>query len=220
MKNLLIISIILLSYYRGMAQSELITIKSESGKAVRFVLHLPKGYDKSNTYPVVVGPSEVENLEGSYYWKDFKSNNSWILIDAEIYKGTSQVIALKAIRKYLNTNYSIEGGKFHAVCFSANSSPVFKLVMSTPELFHSVTGMPASASGSDTDYLKLKDVKVQLLVGSDDGYWLRSSQSLHKKLTTLGVNSELEIFPDVGHFLLLVRGQPLMDRLDKLRSRL
>ncbi len=200
-----------------MAQPELITTKTESGKKVQFILHLPKSYDASKEYPVVIGPSELENLEGSYYWKDFKSNDSWILIDAPIYLGTGQKQAVIAIRSYLQKNYSIEGDKFHAVCFSANSSPVFKLVMAAPELFHSVTGMPASVSASEENFKKLKDVKVQLLVGADDGYWVRSSQSLQSKFEKLGVESNLEIFPGIGHFLLNVKGQPLMDRLNLLR---
>lgn len=203
--------------WSSMAQSELITTKTESGKTVKFILHLPKSYDSSQQYPVVVGPSELENTDGSYYWKDFKSNDSWILIDAGIYEGIGQVATLKAIRKYLQTNYSIEGDKFHAVCFSANSSPVFKLVMAAPELFHSATGMPASVSASESSFKKLKNVKVQLLVGEDDGYWLRSSKSLQSKFETLGIDSRLEVFPGVGHFLLNVRGQLLMDRLNKLR---
>ncbi|SMD38093.1 hypothetical protein SAMN04488029_3628 [Reichenbachiella faecimaris] len=201
----------------ALAQSELITTKTESGKTVEFILHLPGSYDAGKDYPVVVGPSELESLEGSYYWKDFKSNESWILIDAPIYLGVGQIEALIAIRKYLKDNYSLEGGKFHAVCFSANSSPVFKLVMAAPELFHSVTGMPASVSASDTNFKRLEEVKVQLLVGADDGYWVRSSKSLQSKLKSLGIDSRLEIFPGIGHFLLNIRGQPLLDRLDKLR---
>lgn len=219
MKKMLFTSIILLLTWVSLAQSKLVTTKTESGKTVKFVLHLPKGYDASRTYPVVIGPSELENTRGSYYWKDFKSNDSWILIDAEIYKGTGQIEPLKAIRKYLQDNHSIEGDKFHAVCFSANSSPIFKLVMAAPELFHSVTGMPASVSAGEDRYKKLRDVKVQFLVGEDDGYWLRSSKSLHAKFQGLGLDSSIEIFPNIGHFLVLVRGQPLMDRLDKLRPK-
>ncbi|MEO9804022.1 MAG: hypothetical protein ABJF04_12270 [Reichenbachiella sp.] len=220
MKRRIITFLMLLVSWVSLAQSKLITTKTESGKTVKFILHLPKSYDASKVYPVVVGPSELENLNGSYYWKNFKSNDSWILIDAETYKGTGQVNALKAIRKYLQANHSIEGDRFHAVCFSANSSPIFKLVMAAPELFHSVTGMPASVSASDSEYKKLEDVKVQFLVGEDDGYWLRSSRSLHAKFQKLGLDSRLEVFPDVGHFLILVRGQPLMDRLDKFRPKL
>lgn len=199
------------------AQTELITTKTETGKEVRFIMHLPKSYDESKVYPVVIGPSELESKEGSYYWKGFKSNDSWILIDAPIYLGTGQKEAVESIKRYLKENYSIEGQKFHAVCFSANSSPVFKLVMDAPELFHSVTGMPASVSTSEENLKRLKNVKVQLLVGADDGYWVRSSKSLKDKLDRLSIESKLEIFPGIGHFLLNVRGQPLMDRIDRLR---
>lgn len=217
MKTIIYTLMVLLIGGNVIAQPELISTKTESGKKVQFILHLPKSYDTSGEYPVAIGPSELESLEGSYYWKDFKSNNSWILIDAPIYLGTGQKQAVQAIRSYLQKNYSIEGGKFHAVCFSANSSPVFKLVMAAPELFHSVTGMPASVSASEENFKKLKDVKVQLLVGIDDGYWVRSSQSLQSKFEKLGIESNLEIFPGIGHFLLNVRGQPLMDRLNLLR---
>ncbi|WP_456459249.1 hypothetical protein [Reichenbachiella sp.] len=217
MKTIIHMLLILLIGGNVMAQSERVTTKTESGKKVQFILHLPKSYDASKEYPVVIGPSELESLEGSYYWKDFKANDSWILIDATIYLGSGQKEALLTIRNYLKKNYSIEGGKFHAVCFSANSSPVFKLVMAAPELFHSVTGMPASVSASDENFKKLEDVKVQLLVGADDGYWVRSSKSLQSKFEKLGLDSNLEVFPGVGHFLLNVRGQPLMDRLDRLR---
>lgn len=219
MKGIAIIIIAIFTNLTCIAQGQLVQTKTKSGKNVKFVLHIPKGYDASRTYPVAVGPSDFDDMDGSYYWKDFKSNDSWILVDAEIYKGTSQIESMVAIKDYLSKNYSIEGEKFHAVCFSANSSPVFKLVMATPELFHSVTGMPAGVSASDVQLNKLKNVKVQLLVGEDDGYWLRSSKSLNQRLEGLGIDTRIEIFPDVGHFLILVRGQPLMDRLDKLRPK-
>ncbi|WP_420579805.1 hypothetical protein [Reichenbachiella sp.] len=217
MKTIIHTLMVLLIGGNVLAQPELITTSTESGKEVQFILHLPKSYDATRAYPVAIGPSELESLEGSYYWKKFKSNDSWILIDAPIYLGTGEKQAVKTIRDYLQKNYSIEGDRFHAVCFSANSSPVFKLVMAAPELFHSVTGMPASVSAAEENFKKLKDVKVQLLVGADDGYWVRSSQSLQSKFEKLGIKSNLEIFPGVGHFLLNVRGQPLMDRLDLLR---
>lgn len=216
MKRIITFIVFLISW-NGWAQAKLISLKTESGEKVQFILHLPASYDISKDYPVAVGPSELESLEGSYYWEDFETNDSWILIDAPIYKGVGQVESLNAIRDYLQTNYSIEGSKFHAVCFSANSSPVFKLVMAAPELFHSVTGMPAGVSASQNDFKKLQKVKVQLLVGQDDGYWLRSSKSLQTKFEDLGIDSRLEIFPNVGHFLLNLRGQPLLNRLNNLR---
>lgn len=211
--------IMLVSSLITLAQSKMVTTKTTSGKSVNFVLHLPKDYKVSQTYPVVIGPSELEDTDGSYYWRDFKSNKSWIVIDAEIYKGVNHIESLKAIQKYLQANHSIEGGKFHAVCFSANSSPIFKLVIAAPDLFHSITGMPASCSASETEFKKLKEVKIQLLVGANDGYWLRSSQSLHKKFQNLGLDSRIEVFPNVGHFLILLRGQPLIDRIEQLRPK-
>lgn len=198
------------------AQQQIVSLETEAGKSFKIGLNLPKNFDAQKVYPVVIGPADINQGETSFFWKNFKKNESWIIIDAAIYRSV-KAPELKAIKKHLEENYSMEGGKFHTVGFSANSSSVFKLVMANPNLFHSVTGIPAGLTASDEEVKKLKNVKAQFLVGGNDGYWLRSSQKLHKQFSDLGVDSRLEIFPNKGHVLGFLVGQPLLDRLDKLR---
>lgn len=198
------------------AQQQIVSLNTESGKSFKIGLNLPNNYDADNIYPVAIGPADVNQGETGFFWKNFKNNDSWIIVDAAIYRSV-KAAELQAIKKFLEEKFNIEGGKFHAVGFSANSSSVFKLVMSNPELFHSVTGIPAGLTANDSEVKKLKNVKAQFLVGGNDGYWLRSSQKLHKQFSDLGIDSRLEVFPNKGHVLSFLVGQPLMDRIDKLR---
>ncbi len=189
------------------------------GETIKYAIQLPSNYDVNKVYPVAIGPSEVENKDDqSYYWRDTKDTYGWILLDFRIYEGKKDEVA--AFLNYIRENYNVEGGKFHTICFSANSGRIFDLVMNMPDDFHSITGMAGNPGTRDTRQLaKLKGVKVRFVVGDKDTYWMNAAKDRHAKLLEAGVDSQIEIIKNGKHVLTNLIGEGTLSRMDKLRMK-
>lgn len=187
------------------------------GNEIQYAIQLPSDYDDSKTYPVAIGPSDAASKDDqSHYWRDVKDTYGWILLDFPIYKANkSEVIAFM---DHIRGKYKVEGDKFHTICFSANSASIFDLVMAIPEQFHSITGMAGNPGTRDVQRLsKLKNVKVQFVVGDKDTYWMNASKDRHTKLLEAGVASQIEIIKDGRHVLTELVGEGVLSRMNKLR---
>ena len=189
------------------------------GNEIQYAIQLPSNYDESKTYPIVIGPSEVKNNDDqSYYWRGVKDTNGWILLDFPIYEGKTGEV--DALLQHMRRNYNVEGDKFHAICFSANSASIFDLVMAIPEQFHSITGMAGNPGTRDIQRLsKLRNVKVQFVVGDKDTYWMNAAKDRHTNLQEAGVDSQIEIIKNGKHVLTELIGEGVLTRMNKLRVR-
>lgn len=190
-----------------------------NGKSYTYAIQLPKGYDASKEYPVLIGPSEVEgeNID-SFYWKGVKDTEGWILVSYPIYTATKRIDEIKALLEHLKSTYNIEGNKFHTVCYSANSASIFDLVIAIPGYFPGITGMAGNPGTTNKEQLKkLKGVKVQFVVGDKDTYWMNSAKSRHQLLLELGVESTLEIIKNGRHIMTLLVGKGFLEKATRLR---
>ena len=114
----------------------------------------------------------------------------------------------------------VEGDKFHAVCWSANSAGIFRWVTDHASRFHSITGMAGNPSGvSKQDIQALKSVKVQFVVGENDAYWQSSARNAFEKLKLGGVDTVFEVVPDGEHVMTELVGKGFMQKLEKLRTK-
>ncbi|MEO9871868.1 hypothetical protein [Ekhidna sp.] len=218
MNRFLIIILISLSY-SCVAQTSKRVFKSfdYQGKKISYAIQLPKDFDSNKTYPIAVGPSEAKsNDDQSFYWRGVKDTQGWILLDFPIYEGKETEVA--AFLDYINSTYNVEGDKFHTICFSANSASIFRLVMSIPEYFHSITGVAGNPGTRNFQELtKLKEVKVRFVVGDKDTYWMGAAKDRHSKLLEARVDSEIEIIKDGKHVLTGLIGAGVIKRMNKLR---
>ncbi|WP_353778578.1 hypothetical protein [Winogradskyella sp. 3972H.M.0a.05] len=193
---------------------------SYKGKNHNYIIQLPEDFDASKTYPVLIGPSEVKSLEDeSFYWRGNSNTQGWILVSYPIYSATGRIGEVKAFLGHLKELYNVEGDKFHAVCFSANSSSIFELVMQIPEYFKGITGMAGNPSNSNKESLKrLKGLKVQFVVGDRDTYWMRAAEQSHSILKGHGVDSKLEIIKNGQHVMEPLIGKGFLDKANRLRN--
>jgi len=191
-----------------------------NGKNLNYTIQLPLDFDATKTYPVLVGPSKAESVDDeSFYWKGTKDSQGWILIGYRIYGATNRVDEIKALLNYLKSTYKVEGNKFHTVCFSANSSGIFDLVMQMPDYFSGITGMAGNPNTNNKEKLKqLKDVKVQFIVGDKDTYWMSSAKKSHQILLDLGVKSSVEIIKNGQHVMKPLIGKGFLERANRLRD--
>lgn len=190
-----------------------------AGKEIIYGIQLPNDFNPSRTYPVAIGPSEVQSSDDqSFYWRGTKNTYGWILVDFTIYESFRKQGQLEALMKHLRSEYQVEGNKFHTICFSANSGRIFDLVMAMPEHFHSITGMAGNPGTTDQGKLSaLKGVKVSFVVGDKDRYWMNAATDRHQRLLDAGVDSRIEIIKNGPHVLRQLIGKGTLERMDKLR---
>ncbi|OUR91911.1 hypothetical protein A9Q87_08910 [Flavobacteriales bacterium 34_180_T64] len=189
-------------------------------KSFNYTIQLPLNYDATKEYPVLIGPSDAESInDESFYWQGVKNTQGWILIGYRIYGATNRTGEITALLEHLKANYSVEGNKFHAVCFSANSASIFELVMKMPSYFAGITGMAGNPNNGNKEKLKqLKGVNVQFVVGDRDTYWMRSAQKSHQILQELGIESTIEIIKNGEHVMKPLIGKGFLDRAERLRE--
>ena len=193
-------------------------VQTASGETLPYAVHLPPDYDADQSYPVLIGPGDGE--EGSdpgFYWQTDPNIPGWIIVDAQLWESDTASNIDLLLGAVLDA-YKVEGDKFHAVCWSANSAGIFRLITANADQFHSITGMagnPARVSAADTE--ALQSVKVQFVVGENDTYWQRSAREAHQKLVDGGVDSVFEIVPNGEHVMTNLIGEPFIQKLEKLR---
>jgi predicted peptidase len=193
-------------------------VQTSSGQTLPYAVHLPPDYDADQAYPVLIGPGEgEEGSDAGFYWQTDPNIPGWIIVDAQLWESDTASNIDLVLDAVLDA-HKVKGAKFHAVCWSANSAGIFRLITANADRFHSITGMagnPAGVSGSDIE--ALQSVKVQFVVGENDKYWQRSARDAHQKLVAGGVDSVFEIVPNGEHVMTNLIGEPFIQKLEKLR---
>lgn len=199
-------------------QTQYRDVTTATGQSLPYAIHLPPDFDPDMRYPVLIGPGDAEKgSDPGFYWQTDPHIDGWIIVDAQLWEpetGRDLSLILDAVI----ADFNVEGEKFHAVCWSANSAGIFRLITSNATRFHSITGIagnPGQVSGEDIE--ALKTVKVQFVVGENDSYWQRSARDAHEKLLAGGVDSIFEIVPDGEHVMTNLIGAPFIQKLEKLR---
>ncbi len=185
------------------------------GKKLKYAIQLPKDFKPEKTYPVMIGPSEVEGKDvQSFYWRNAPDTYGWIVVDFRM----SRKESLVGLMEHLKSQYKVEGNKFHAACFSANSSGIFELIMQVPEYFAGINGIAGNPGTTDKNKLKrLKGVKVQFIVGDKDPYWKKAAEGRHAILQEIGVESSIDIIKNGPHVLQKLVGKGFLEKANRLR---
>jgi len=82
MKNLVFAVVVagLLTVRTGVADEGATTYETasgSSGETIPFAVHLPSGFDKSQTYPVLIGPGDgIEGADAGFYWPEQRTQQS------------------------------------------------------------------------------------------------------------------------------------------------
>ena len=218
-KNVFVLFLILI--FSNCSAQELRSFKNHEykGKSYTYAIQLPDNFDKNKIYPVLIGPADMQKKNQSFYHKNIKSTEGWIIVDYPIYNAQSRIFQVKSLLDHLRSEYKVENNKFHTVCFSANSAGIFDLVMELSDDFAGITGMAGNPNTSNLKKLnKLKNVKVQFVVGDKDSYWMSSAKRSHKILLEIGVDSRIEIIKNGPHVMTELVGKPFLERAHRLRN--
>ena len=187
----------------------------KAGTKMPYRVTLPDNFSDQRTYPVLIAPGEGTLYKDyNLFFGDTPSQHGWILIESlAILKGPN---AMKALLEKLKAQYQVEG--FHLLGFSANSAGQFEVALAMPDSFESIVAIPGHPRTQNKNQLqKLKNVKVQFIVGENDGWWKKQALNYQKILQSLGVDIRLKVVPKGGHVLVGMAGDPLFKVLNQLR---
>ena len=189
------------------------------GSSFPYAVHLPGTYVEGRGYPVLLGPgAATPSSDPSFFWPGGSEDSEWVIVESMAWlEGNDPIGRTRALIAELRDRYQPEGGKFHLLGYSASSGPAFSVALAIPDEFHSITGLPGHPNARGEGLDRLRDVRVQIIVGENDGYWLRAAQDAETRMSERGIDVSLEIYPDGGHALAVLKGKPFLDRMERLR---
>ncbi len=218
---MLICFFLLTAYVFGQHKKKEGIFKGTDGKKLKYAYNLPKDYSNTKSYHVLITPGggTADDSNDFLFWGSNTGNYNWILIETNATIRPRSMKVLKEFLDHLKEKFRPTSNKFHLMGFSANSAGEFKIVMSLPEYFHSITGVPGHpGTTSKKELIKLRNVKVNFIVGERDGYWLSSAKKFNNLLKGLGVVVKLHIVKNGGHVLREIIGDRFMGYLEWLKE--
>jgi len=214
---------------RGHAYFEL---KAADGGRLRYALALPKGFERSRAYPVLLafppGPQTEQMVEAGFdrYWGDQASARGWIVVspvapDGQLfYRGGERLIPL--LLDQIASEFQIESGRFHVAGWSNGGRSAFRVALDHPSRVRSLVVLPGGPpTEEDFGTLdRLAGIPVRMFAGGLDTAWVRRMQDTGERLKTLGIDVETTILPGEGHVPGSLDGDPIMDLMEGLRAQL
>ena len=209
------------------------TLKMDDGTTIRYALVLPDDFDASKTYPAFLALPPGPQKEGSVDWGlesfggEAAARRGWIVVSpiapgGRLYfRGAEGYIP--PLLDHLESQYHIEGGKFHVGGCSNGGRSAFRVALDYPERFHSVVTFPGyPPRESDFENLgRLQGMRIHLFVGEQENRaWIDGAQRAHETLDRLGISTHLTVFPGEGHVMESLKGDPVIVLLDEIRAAL
>lgn len=196
-------------------------LKLKDGTELGFSVDLPVGYTPGQSYPVLIAPGHGKKVEGNWgglFWGEDTSQRGWISVESPSFLVSDPIGITAQLLDEVARRYKVEGGKFHLACYGPTSGAAFGVAMAFPQRVKSLTALPGFPTTDKPEALKtLKGVRVSFIVGEYDGIWKPEVEVAHARLTSLGVESYLEIVAGSGHLLQGMFGGELAERLQLLR---
>lgn len=199
------------------------------GKKLDYALVLPREFDRKRAYPVLLalppGGQDRAMVEAGVgrYWGLEAARRGWIVVSPVapdgvlFFKGAEQV--LPALMDAIADEFILEGNRFHLAGVSNGGISAFRVAVSWPERFQSLTVLPGfPMTREDIEGLsRLRGMPVHLFAGGDDVKWASAERKTAKMLEDLGIPVAVTVYPGEGHVPASITAVKLFDLLDGLR---
>jgi hypothetical protein len=204
-------------------------ITLSSGMTLYFALILPENPDLSRTYPVLLafppGGQNYEMVEWAIekYWIRASIQNNWIVVSPLAPGGTSFYeggeTAIPELMDWVETNFNVEGGRFHTGGMSAGGLSAFRIAIDYPDRVHSILAFPGYATDPQDDNRldRLINIPVAMYVGQLDTEWVEAMDIFHEKLEASGVDAAFRVMPLEEHVIQGLTPESLFRILDDFR---
>lgn len=206
----------------------------DSGGVLRYAIVLPDNFHASKPVPVLLalppGAQDEKMVEAGLrmYWEREARARGWVVVspeapDGKPFTGTGSdgfLAAVPALLDDLSKSITIEGNRVHLAGVSNGGRAAFRLAVSIPDRFASLTVLPGSPSDPE-DFSKLdrlKGIPVSMFVGEMDRSWVRDSDKTAARLRDLGVVTNFEVLSGQSH-VIEIEPRKLFDLFEKARPR-
>ena len=185
------------------------------GTTIEYATLLPPAYDAANSYPLLLAlppggqDRSMVNAGLESFWQR-GALYGFIIVSPVKPAGTNYMsdgsLLLPAFVQHLHDSFNIDG-KPHLGGVSNGGISTFKAGLEHPELYQSLTVLPGYARSDGGDVATLRDLKITLYVGGNDGGWVTNSQSTYDRLIASGhTDVVLEIVQNEGHLIGILIG--------------
>ncbi len=230
--TILTVTIAVLALYSlARAKTEYRTVQLRDKTKLEFALVAPDRIDPDASYPVLLALPPGPQHRGTVDWgvrnmyEKQANKRGWIVVSPIapngrlFFSGSEQYIP--ELLALIAEEFKVAGGKFHVAGISNGGISVFRVVLDSPELFHSLIAMPGFPRGDDFKRLsRLKHLPVRMFVGQHDSGWVDAMQRSEKALRDMKTDVSLQVVAGEGHQIgSLQGGQQLFDLLDGFHDR-
>jgi len=180
------------------------------GSRLRYAELRPPGYRREQTVPVLLALPPGDQSEAmvrralELYWKPLAAHG-WLVVspaspDGRLFFRGAEA-ALPPLVDFILAHIRVEGGKLHLAGVSNGGRSAFRLALSDPERFASLTVLPGfPPSAADFRQLsRLRSIPVRLFGGGQDTGWVEQMRRTRDRLQELGARVQLTVYPGEGH---------------------
>ena len=212
---------------RGHEYHELTTA---DGGRLRYAVALPDGFERSNTYPVLLafppGPQTELMVEAGFnrYWGDQVSARDWVVVspvapDGQLFFRGGETL-IPVLLDHIASEFQIEGGRFHVAGSSNGGLSAFRVALDHPSRVQSLIVLPGGPPTEDdfASLRRLANIPIRMFAGARDTEWVRLMQNTEERLKAFEIAVETTTFPGEGHVPISLDGDPIMELLEGLRS--
>ncbi len=212
----LVFAMLMLAGSPGRA-AEFETVTLANGTDLTYAVALPENFEPAASHPVLLalppGGQTVDMVNAGLnaYWEDEGRRRGFIVISPAAPPGEGFMGPgrrhLPLFLDHIRATYRI-AGKFHLAGVSNGGLSAFAIAVAQPDAFQTLTVIPGvPPTREDFDALSaLKNMKVNLIVGENDGGWRQSMDAAYEELRRLHIDTDLQVVPAEGHFVRSLTG--------------
>lgn len=173
-----------------------------------YLLYLPENYDSGNSdWPMVIflhgsgGPiSNIDDIRttGPPYYFEHGMDSDFVLLCPQLYGDVHwDVDRLHKLTLEILANYRIDESRIYITGLSRGGAGTWEYAVSYPEMFAAV--VPISARDIP-GVERLVDTNTWIFHGgADTGVPFQGAQWMYNRLSTIGANVQLTMYPGMGH---------------------
>ncbi|MFN8456115.1 MAG: alpha/beta hydrolase-fold protein [Anaerolineae bacterium] len=206
------------------------TLELAGQTKLEYALVLPEKFNPVHEYPILLAlppggqTKDMVEVGLNNYWGTDALKRGWIVLSPIAPEGTlffqGSESLIPEFLKFTAEQFHPEGGKYHLAGISNGGLSAFRLALSYPDKFQSLTVLPGfPPTEAEMKNLELlKDIPVAMFVGEQDSGWREAMEQAQQELTRLGGHATLEVQPGEGHILHSITAAELFEIFEAARK--
>ncbi len=229
MRHFLVAMALAMSFAGGLGHAaEFKTVTLPDQTELAYAVAHPDGFDPKTAYPVLLAlpPGGQDRAMVSAgldaYWESEGTRRGFVVVSPAAPPGE---LFMRDGRRHIapfldhiRSTYRVAGGKLHLAGISNGGLSAFAAAIDHPDAFQTITVVPGfPPSGDDFGELgRLNGLKINMVVGENDGGWTDRMAATQAELERLGIDSTYRIIAGEGHFIRSLMGNRSAELFDQI----